>query len=90
MCLDLQVLLLWMCCCVIEKRQEESEKGKREREVGKTMDDLVLTARKNIAKCDKFRELQSEQEERGFEHRLWVSLVLARICLNGVNCEWFL
>lgn len=62
----------------------------REREVGKTMDDLVLTARKNIAKCDKFRELQSEQEERGFEHRLWVSLVLARICLNGVNCEWFL
>ena len=90
MCLDLQVLLLWMCCCVIEKRQEESEKKKREREVGKTMDDLVLTARKNIAKCDKFRELQSEQEERGFEHRLWVSLVLARICLNGVNCEWFL
>lgn len=90
MCLDLQVLLLWMCCCVIEKRQEESEKGKREREVGKTMDDLVLTARKNIAKCDKFRELQSEQEERGFEHRLWVSFVLARICLNGVNCEWFL
>ena len=90
MCLDLQVLLLWMCCCVIEKRQEESEKEKREREVGKTMDDLVLTARKNIAKCDKFRELQSEQEERGFEHRLWVSLVLARICLNGVNCEWFL
>ena len=89
MCLDLQVLLLWMCCCVIEKRQEESEK-EREREVGKTMDDLVLTARKNIAKCDKFRELQSEQEERGFEHRLWVSLVLARICLNGVNCEWFL
>ena len=89
MCLDLQVLLLWMCCCVIEKRQEESER-KREREVGKTMDDLVLTARKNIAKCDKFRELQSEQEERGFEHRLWVSLVLARICLNGVNCEWFL
>ena len=89
MCLDLQVLLLWMCCCVIEKRQEESEKG-REREVGKTMDDLVLTARKNIAKCDKFRELQSEQEERGFEHRLWVSFVLARICLNGVNCEWFL
>ena len=90
MCLDLQVLLLWMCCCVIEKRQEESEKRKRDREVGKTMDDLVLTARKNIAKCDKFRELQSEQEERGFEHRLWVSLVLARICLNGVNCEWFL
>lgn len=90
MCLDLQVLLLWMCCCVIEKRQEESERKKREREVGKTMDDLVLTARKNIAKCDKFRELQSEQEERGFEHRLWVSLVLARICLNGVNCEWFL
>ena len=90
MCLDLQVLLLWMCCCVIEKRQEESERRKREREVGKTMDDLVLTARKNIAKCDKFRELQSEQEERGFEHRLWVSLVLARICLNGVNCEWFL
>ena len=89
MCLDLQVLLLWMCCCVIEKRQEESER-KREREVGKTMDDLVLTARKNIAKCDKFRELQSEQEERGFEHRLWVSFVLARICLNGVNCEWFL
>ena len=89
MCLDLQVLLLWMCCCVIEKRLEESEK-KREREVGKTMDDLVLTARKNIAKCDKFRELQSEQEERGFEHRLWVSFVLARICLNGVNCEWFL
>ena len=79
-----------MCCCVIEKRQEESERKKREREVGKTMDDLVLTARKNIAKCDKFRELQSEQEERGFEHRLWVSLVLARICLNGVNCEWFL
>lgn len=90
MCLDLQVLLLWMCCCVIEKRQEESERRKREREVGKTMDDLVLTARKNIAKCDKFRELQSEQEERGFEHRLWVSFVLARICLNGVNCEWFL
>lgn len=90
MCLDLQVLLLWMCCCVIEKRQEESERKEREREVGKTMDDLVLTARKNIAKCDKFRELQSEQEERGFEHRLWVSLVLARICLNGVNCEWFL
>ena len=54
------------------------------------MDDLVLTARKNIAKCDKLTELQSEQEERGFEHRLWVSLVLARICLNGVNCEWFL
>ena len=37
------------------------------------MDDLVLTARKNIAKCDKWCELQSEQEDRGFEHRLWVS-----------------
>ena len=90
MCLDLQVLLLWMCCCVLRKDKKKVKKEKREREVGKTMDDLVLTARKNIAKCDKFRELQSEQEERGFEHRLWVSLVLARICLNGVNCEWFL
>ena len=55
------------------KTSKEGGMEREEREVGNTMDDLVLTARKNIAKCDKWNELQSEQEDRGFEHRLWVS-----------------
>ena len=75
-----------MTCSVFVKGEDSdfSSEKKKKGEVGKTMDDLVLTARKNIAKCDKLVELQSEQEDRGFEHRLWVSLCLL-VFVSTVN-----